>query len=247
MRPKSPIARRERSAEARQKPLGKTLFFTSVGVTLFCAVSLIGLALRGVPTEEFGYGPHLMILLAVAIFVTGSLAITEIIPWGSNSLADWQRPKVLGSFVALIMGALGLAVGLTSMFNPPAATEKTLAEVRQRMEDAGVTRGGGSPVEKNIPGTWGEPGCQVTYGMSLDKGLLRIVSEKSVPGQSPLNLELAAEPGTGMRMVTSVLMPLAERGDQHEFLYERAGAREFLTWVIKKREVSLKLDRCRQE
>jgi hypothetical protein len=238
--------RRQEPGSKPQKPLSKPLFYGGIGVTLVCAITLVVIALRGVPADSFGYGPHLLILLAVAIFVVASLAITEIIPWRSRSLRDWQRPKVMGSFVGLVMGAVGLAAGLTPLFNPPAATEKTVEDVRQRLEDAGITRGEASLIERNIVGMWGEPGCKVTYEMALDIGLLTIVSRKSVPGQSPLRLELQAEPGTGGRMVASVLMPLSERGDLHEFRYQQTGTREFLTWVIKKREISLQLDRCRE-
>lgn len=229
---------------APRRPLSKTLFFASLAITVACAGTFLLLALHGVPREDFGYAPHFLILLAVALFVIASLAITEIIPWQSRSLRDWSRPKVLGSFVALVMGALGLAAGLTPMFNPPAATEKTVQEVRRRLEDAGVTRGEASLVERHIGGNWGEPGCQVTYSLALDNRLLTIVSRTSVTGQSSLKMELQAEPGTGSRLVASVVQPLRERGDQHEFRYERAGGREFLTWIIKKREISLKLDRC---
>jgi hypothetical protein len=227
-----------------QKPLGKAFFVGSVTIAVTSAATLIALALRGVPTDEFGYAPHLLVILVVAIFVIASLAITEIIPWHSRSLRDWSRPKVLGSFVGLIMGALGLAAGVTPIFNPPAATEESLQAVRKQLEAGGITRGVASLVEAHIAGIWGEPGCQVTYNFALDKGLLTVTSIKSVTGQSPLMLELQAEPGVGGRLVSSVLMPLPQRGDQHEFLYEKAGAREFLTWVIKKREISLKLDRC---
>jgi hypothetical protein len=243
---KSPPNRTLLPAERPQKPLSKPLFYASISVTLACTALLITMALRGVPTEELGYAPHLLILLVVAIFVVASLAITEIIPWHSRSLRDWQRPKVLGSFVVLIMGSLGLAAGLTPIFNPPAATEKTVEEVRKRLEEAGVTRGATSLVERHINGIWGEPGCLVTYEVALDKGLLSVESRKSVAGQSPLKMELQAEPGMGSRLVTSVVFPLNERGDQHEFRYQQAGAREFLTWLIKKREISLQLDRCRQ-
>lgn len=227
-----------------QKPLSKTAFFASICITVFCAGALVLLALRGVPTDHFGYAPHLLVLLAVAISVVASLAITEIIPWHSRSVREWSRPKVLGSFVGLIMGALGLAAGLIPIFNPPAATEKTVEELRKRLEDAGITRGVESRVETRIGGLWGEPGCVVTYQMSLHEGLLTVVSKKSAPGQSPLKMELQTEPGMGNRMVSSVVLPLSERGDQHEFLLEQTGKREFLTWVIKKREIALKLDRC---
>jgi len=236
--------RRPKPVVRPQKPLTKVLFFSSIGITLGCAGTLLVMALRGVPSNEFGYAPHLLILLAVAIFLVASVAISQIIPWHSRSLRDWSRPQVLGSFVGLIMGALGLTAGLTPVFNPPAATEKTVDEVRKRLEDAGITRGAKSLVESQIVGTWGEPGCQVTYDLTFDKGLLTIASRRSVTGHSPLRMELQAEPGMGARLVASVVLPLNERGDQHEFLYERSGAREFLTWVIKKREISLKLDRC---
>jgi hypothetical protein len=240
-----PAPNHKLKSEARpQKPVSKPLFYGSVGVTLVCTTILAAIALQAIPTDGFGYAPHLLILLVVAIFVTASLAITEIFPWGSRSLRDWQRPKVLGSFAGLMIGALGLAAGLTQIFNPPAATEKSLDEVRKRLDEGGITRGGASLVEQHINGLWGEPGCQVTYEMGLGKGLLTIVSRRSVVGQAPLHLELQAEPGIGSRLVTSVVMPLTERGDQHEFLYRRAGEREFLTWVIKKREIALQLDRC---
>jgi hypothetical protein len=239
-----PVSRKQPSVSRPQKPVSKLLFFGSLGITFVCVLTLFGLALRGVPTTEGGYGPHLLIVLAFSIFVTASLAITEIIPWGSRSLRDWQRPKVLGSFVGLIMGGLGLAVGLKPLFDPPAATEKTVEEVRKRLEEAGVGSGKAALIEQHINGIWGEPGCQVTYGIGLDKGLLTIESQRSVAGQSPLRLELQAEPGRSHRLVASVALPLQYRGDQHEFLYERAGTRDFLIWVIKKRESSLKLDRC---
>jgi hypothetical protein len=221
-----PVSRKQPSVSRPQKPVSKLLFFGSLGITFVCVLTLFGLALRGVPTTEGGYGPHLLIVLAFSIFVTASLAITEIIPWGSRSLRDWQRPKVLGSFVGLIMGGLGLAVGLKPLFDPP------VEEVRKRLEEAGVGSGKAALIEQHINGIWGEPGCQVTYGIGLDKGLLTIESQRSVAGQSPLRLELQAEPGRSHRLVASVALPLQYRGDQHEFLYERAGTR------------SLKLDRC---
>ena len=243
---KPPSGRRPQSIEQPQKPVARIVFVGSITATVGCALVLLVLTLRGVPTDELGYVPHLLILLAVAIFVVASLAITEIVPWRSRSLRDWSRPKVLGSFVGLVMGALGLAAGLAPIFNPPAASEKTLDDVRRRLEDAGVARGEASRVERQIGGVWGEPGCQVTYEMALDNGLLVVVSRKSVAGQNPLRIELQSEPGRGSRLVASVVEPLRERGDQHEFVYEQAGAREFLTWVMKKREISLKLDRCAQ-
>lgn len=246
VRPKSPSDRGTGPIERPQKPLSKPLFIGSVVVTLVCVLAFIGLVLRGLQTEEFGYAPHLLILLVFAIAVTASLAITEIIPWRATSVRDWQRPKVVGSVVALIVGALGLVADLTGIFTPSAATEKTLSDVRKQLEDAGITRGDASRIEQHINGTWGEPACQVTYDLTLGKGQLTIASKKSVPGQNPLSMELAAEPGTGSRLVASVMKPLQERGDAHEFLYEKVGTREFLTWVIKKREISLKLDRCQQ-
>ena len=244
MRPNTQAHRGAGAAARPQKPLHRAVFFGSIAITIACALTLIGVALRGLPTDEFGYVPHVLIVLVIAIFVTASLAITEIIPWGSNSLRDWQRPKVLGSFVGLIMGALGLAAGLTPLFNPPAATEKTLADVQRRLQDAGIAKGDASLVERGIPGTWGEPGCAVTYAIELGKGLLKITSAASLQGQSPLHMEFAAEPGAGSRLLASVIFPLQERGDAHVFVYEQSGTREFLRWEIRKREVSLKLDRC---
>lgn len=232
--------------ERPQRPIAKRRFFAIVTLMLGVTVTLLGLILRGVPTEPYGVWPHLLLLLVVAMSVVASLAITEIIPWGSRSFRDWSRPKVLGSVVALNLAAVGLAAGLAQIFNAPAATQKDVQQLDQRLQEAGVARGPGSLIEQHISGRWGEPGCQVTYDLALANGLLTVASRQSVPGQSPLNYELQSEPGMGARLVTSVIEPLRERGDQHEFVYEQAGARQFLTWVIKKREISLKLDRCAQ-
>ncbi len=233
--------------EGHQKPIGRPLFFACISVTVICTVVIIILSLNNVPTEPFGHAPRVLILLMLAIVVTASLAVTKIIPWRSLSFLEWQQPQVLGSFVGLIFGSLGLVVGLATVFNPPGATEKTVEEIRDALEKGGIAKGQSSLVEKNIAGVWGEPGCQVTYQIRLDLGLLKIDSQKSALGQRPLVMELAAESGQARRLVASVIEPVGERGDQHEFVYERHGTREFLTWIIKKREISLKLDRCSGE
>lgn len=231
-------------AERPQRPVSRTLFLAAVGITLAASLALLVQGLRGVPTDEFGYAPHLLIALVVAISIVASLAVTSIIPWHSRSLRDWARPKVLGSFVALIMGSLALAAGLVPLFNPPAATEKTVLDIRRQLQDAGIAGGDASLIERAIAGRWGEPGCAVTYDIQKNKAHLSIASHRSVAGQSPLQLELQAEPGQGARMVASVIQPLDQRGEQHEFVYERAGTHEFLTWARKRHEISLKLDRC---
>lgn len=137
-RKQSPDAR-PATIDRPQRPLKRATFFACIGITVACATTLLVLALRGVSTEEFGYVPHLLILLVVAIFIVASLAITEIIPWRSRSLREWARPKVLGSFVGLLMGALGLAAGLTPIFNPPTATEKTVENIQQAVGDVQAT------------------------------------------------------------------------------------------------------------
>lgn len=230
--------------ERAQRPVSRLKFVLAVGITLATSLALLVQGLRGVPTEEFGYFPHLLIVLVVAISVVASLAVTSIIPWHSRSLREWARPKVLGSFIALIMGSLALAAGLVPLFNPPAATEKTVSDINRRLEEAGVAAGEGSLIERAIAGRWGEPGCAVTYDIRQTQGHLSITSHRSVAGQRPLHLELQTEPGRGSRLVASVIHPLDQRGEQHEFVYERAGPQAFLTWARKKHEISLKLDHC---
>lgn len=171
----SSSGRKPYGGERPQKPLRTLLFFGCIGIALACTISLIVLALRAVPTDKFGFVPHLLILLEVAIFIVASLAITESVPWRSRSLRDWLRPKVLASFISLLISGLCLTAALTPIFNPPAATEETVEEVRRRLEEGGVTRGAASLVERHINGTWGEPGCQVTYEVALDQGLLTVL------------------------------------------------------------------------
>lgn len=232
------MARRKTIPNKTQTPLSNALFFASVGVTLACVSVVIWFTIGKVPTTEFGYWPRFLIAVILVISVTASLAITEIIPWRSRSFRDWRRPKVLASFLGLIMGAMVLANGLSLVFAPPPAKQETLEEVLD------IIKGSDSLIERHIAGVWGEPGCAVTYTVALDNGLLMVESLKSIDGLAALKLKLKAEPGIGVRLVAGVLLPLEQRGDQHEFVYEAAGALEFLTWAIKKREILLKLDRC---
>lgn len=235
----------------RNAPVSLTIFWGSVAATAVCSSVVLWTILGNVSDDAVGKLPRILIILLLGIFITASLATTEIFPWHSRRFREWQRPKVLGSVVLLLLGSVAFIAGVAAVFAPPNATEatasktlKTVAQVQEHLIEAGITRGKNSLVEQHIDGLWGEPGCQVTYAVVLNNGLLTIASDNSVKGQNPFRIELETEPGRADRLVASVVMPLDERGDQHEFTYQVVGAREFLSWVIKKREVSLKLDRC---
>jgi len=227
------------------------MFWVSLGLTGVCAGTYIWLIVSSVPTDRFGWWPRVLLLVTLAVSVLASLAVTQVIPWGSRSWRDWRRPKVLGAFVGLIVGLVGVASSVSNVFAPPAATQDdvqaattAVQRVDERLQTAGVTEGPSSAIERALPGTWGEPGCTVTYRFALAPGLLTIESVRSVPGQVPLKLELQPEPGRVARLVATTVTPLAERGEQHEFVLDAASSGRFLNWSVRKREVVLRLDRC---
>lgn len=242
---KPPSRLQQTGTDEPQKPLRRSVFFASIGITVLCTAVLLGLSVANVPTDVFGQWPRVLILLVLVIAVVASLAITKVIPWGARSSREWLQPQVLGALVGLFINASGLTVGFTAVFNPPGATEKTQQEILAALRAAGVVGGEVSLVERRIVGVWGEPGCAVTYQMQWNKRLLTVASKRSVPGQSPLFMQLKALPDVDNRLVAVVMEPLDERGNQHEFLFESHGDREYLTWMVKQ-QVALKLDRCRE-
>lgn len=238
----------------RSAPVKLNFFWASMAAASVCALIVLWIVLKNIPDESFGHWPRLLLVVMLGIFVVASLATTEIIPWRSRSFREWRRPKVLGSVVLLLMGGVAFVTGLANVFAPPVATEETgkkilgtVESVNSKLAEAGVAAGQSSLIEQHIAGLWGEPGCQVTYELTLNKGLLTVNSVRSVTGQSPLHMALEAQPGRSGHLVASVLSPTEERGEQHEFVYRAAGDREFLAWMIKKRDLSLALDRCYQQ
>lgn len=227
-----------------QRPLSRLVIIAIIGIAITCAVTLIALAFIQVSTAEFGYTPHILIFLLVGLSTTAALWGTDIIPWRNENPREWARPRVLGFVIAQIVGSVQITLGIMPTFVAPVAQQRTLDEVLLKLDEGGVTNGERSLIERHIGGIWGEQGCDVTYAMTLKSSQLKIESKKILPGMTSYSWELRAEPGIKSRLAATVIRPLEDQGHTHEFIYERIGDRDFLTWVIKRRETSLRLDRC---
>ncbi len=162
-----------------QKPVKPGLFWISMIATGLCAGAIVWTVITGVPKNVLGLWPRALILALFMISVISSLAVTEVIPWGRTSWAEWRKPKVLGAVAGLMIGAVGLIAGIGPLFNPPAAdqqlksrfqqtvntTEKKIdrltAILRRRFPDD-------PPILKEIVGRWGDltPSAR-SFGISI--------------------------------------------------------------------------------
>jgi len=138
------------------------------------------MVVANVPGDVLGVWPRLFIVVLLALFVSSSLATTEIIPWGDRSWTQWRKPKVLGSVVYLLLGAGGFVAGTATIFNPPAAEQKTLLQTQKtaRATEAKVDAisallqkrfPDAPPVLKEIEGRWGDlnPACEVVWNIRV--------------------------------------------------------------------------------
>jgi len=166
--------------EPPQQPVGERVFWISIGLSGLCCAVIVWLVLANVPGDVFSFWPRVFIVALLAIFVCGSLATTEVIPWGSRSWIQWRRPKVLGAVVCLLLGAGGFVAGVATIFNPPAAEQKTLVATQKAVQ--GVDRKldelstflharfpDDPPVLKEIGGRWGDldPACEVVWDIRV--------------------------------------------------------------------------------
>ena len=263
------VNRTRDKAPKPQKPVSYTFFWISSGLAVLCAAILIWLLLGNISTAQFGIWPRILIVGLLIIFVTASLATTEIIPWTSRSWTDWRRPKVLGTLVYMVLGGVGFVAGLANIFNPPAAEQQTLLETKKDVgavkrdtgqllkgqEDIGAAVGVGAPslIRQNIGGIWGRPGCAVTYSFTLSDRALKVRSIKSTTGMNPYNPEysvVAERNNAAANGERSSIMETTETvgfwpGFGVQFQYYTDGSTERLVWDHKKMTtMPLELGRC---
>ncbi len=261
--------RTRNAAPKNQKPVSYSMFWASVGLTLACSAILVFLFLANTSTAQFGVWPRSLIAGLLGMSIIASLAATEIIPWTSRSWTDWRQPKVLGTLVNLVLGAVSLAAGLTNIFNPPAAEQKTLLETKGAVEavkgdtgqilngqaDIAVAVGVGAPsmIRQKISGLWGRPGCAVTHRFTLADRALKVQSIKSELSMKPYKPEYSVV--TDRNNVTSggersAVMETTESvgfwpGFAVQFQYYTNGSTERLVWDHKKMAtMPLELVRC---
>lgn len=151
-----------------------------MAVTGLCVVAVVWIVVANVPTDVLGIWPRALIAALFVISMVSSLAITEVIPWRSTSWAEWRKPKVLGAIAGLMIGAAGFIAGIGSLFDPPAAEQKTQIEIQNTVQGTDekideLTRilrkrfPDDPPILHQIGGRWGdlEPACEVVWDIQV--------------------------------------------------------------------------------
>lgn len=232
------------------RPVGWWLFWASLLLSGLCGATVVWMVIANLPTGVLGIGPRVVVVALLAIFVCASLATTEIIPWGSRSWVHWRSPKVLGAVIYLVLGAAAFVAGVATIFNPPAAEQKTLVATQRAVIATGqkvdaITTMLKPPASPHLMnGVWGEPGCAVTFNLAL-KGDALIMTTKTLPAGYPAWRSVATiTTRTTNEIQTVVDEPLADRGQAAVFTYRGNGVTEHLIWRPIHSQVSTTLDRC---
>jgi len=237
-----------------QRPVGPALFWAVLIVTGLCVAIILWLVIDGVPVEDVGLWPRILIVAILAVFIVSALASTEVIPWGKWSWVEWRRPKVLGMFVYLLTSAAGFVVGIANIWNPPVATEARQIAIQQRVEAIGAETGDllagqadlanavgigrASLIRRNIEGVWGEAGCGVTYRIRLADRSLLLTSLHDEPGMASFREEytiLSDSDRTGPNGERLSVLEASEVGGSHDgqsvtFTYGGNGSSAWLEW-----------------
>jgi MFS family permease len=147
-----------RPLERPQAPVSALVFWASLAAAATYTAVYIWLIVANVPANRFGWRGRVLAVGLLLISVAATLAVTEAIAWTSRSWRDWRWPKVLGTFLALIVGTAGVASSVSTVFAPTGPTEASLKAVREyikkvdrRLAEAGVGQGSQSAIERAIP------------------------------------------------------------------------------------------------
>jgi hypothetical protein len=231
-------------------------------LTGLCIAVIVWLVVGNVPIDDFGIWPRILLVGLLALFTVASLASTEVIPWHSLSWLEWRQPNVLGTIVYLLLGAVSFVAGVANVFAPPVASEATQVTIRNDVgkvlnrqdalaagqdqigEALGISRQ--SLVRANIAGTWGEPGCAITYRLALNGRSLVMSSLESDADMVPFREEytiVADADRAGSSGDSLSAMEVNEVGGAHDgqgviFTYGGNGTSAWLEWKHRSQQIN---------
>lgn len=101
-----------------------------------------------------------------------------------------------------------------------------------------------APVLTELPGRWGEPGCDVVWRFTLEDNALTVEIVETLPGLPPYRLLASVTAANGYRLEATGEQPPEARGMAATFTLDDTGAIPRLSWMDRAREVPLVLEPC---
>jgi len=243
-----------------QKPVSSALFWLSMGVTAICVAAVMWMVIANVPTDKLGTWPRALIVILFAISVISSLLITEVLPWKTNSWAEWRKPKVLGAIIGLIIASAGLSAGVSPLFASAVASDAGQTRIEGKVDSIANEIGLGdvSKLLKHIGGRWGEPNCEVVRQFDVKDHAISVSTVNVPPGMARLDWSFTWDSDNGAAnslrrgggMKESTLTTTERKGlsigQTVIFRYRWDGVNEVLVWDGQTDEQpALELHRCR--
>ena len=228
--------------------LSRRSALTALAVAAACALILAFLVGSTALDKDAGPWAKAFLFLLGVIAVLAALFASSDAPVDARRWTAWLKPQPIALLFMAIFAAFGTMTDALSLFAPrpavesePGAIEKGVKEIRAAV----IPRPVATPrVRLKLPGTWGEPGCAVTYRFRIRDGALIVDALRRPPGAPPYRL-VATIVGADRDVLHAVgEQPEAARGRAATFTYVMNGVTERLTWDDQSGPVPLELDRC---
>jgi len=197
----------------------------------------------------------LLILSAGIIAFLSTLAVTDGLPLGAESWTPWLKRRPISSIYAAMFASLAAMSALLALIAPRPTVESAPGLIEQRAKEIGedvkeiraaiLPKAAAPPrIVRELPGTWGEPGCAVTYRFRIQERALIVDSVRRPSGAASHHLVATIVGAEGDAMNVTAEQPESARGTAITFTYTSNGVTERLTWEDQGLPVPLELDRC---
>lgn len=236
---------------------------TNLVIILICVIVGCGLAyLVANMVLDKGISNFWRIFMGVcgAAIIFAVLYNENVLPWKPKSKKDSVVAKKSADIMLGMATIFGFLTSVLSLITPtsvvesaPGAIENKVGQANAKIDelrkDIGVVDNQAALAK--LVGTWGEPGCAVTYEIAININSLTLKSKKSPAGLAPYSStntitatnQLVGGPNSGVT-VNTIEEEGEDRGKATSFTYETNGTTERLTRRDHSSQVQLMLDRC---
>ena len=225
-----------------------------LGVAAICALSLGALVGTAALDKETAASAKAFLFLVGAAAVVAALVLSEGAAWNARHWTAWLQPRPLAALFLAIFVAFGVMTDALSLFEPRPAVESEPGAIESGVNQIGrdvrrfVAAAGPQPsptprILQRLPGSWGEPGCAVTYRFTVRDRALMIESDRRPAGTRPFRSEATVTSSSGDVLHSVGEKPAEDRGRAATFRYSTNGATERLEWDAHS-GAPLVLDRC---
>lgn len=202
---------------------------------IFCILGFLGLFVVPASRSDAFLIGNAAILLCCAAILIATLTVSPDLSLNAG-WRSWLKPSPASHILLAAVAALESTIALSSVFQPNPLTRKELetelAKMRQDLAKAEAVKVP-SRVIAAIPGTWGEPGCAVTYEFAVDGETLSIVYRRRLPGHKPWRAHGRILPGDGNpnHIDVELRAPPGDRGTLAGFTLTGSGPGAQLDWL----------------